>query len=685
MKRTCKLCSAEFDTKYYEVLCPSCRYRNCIICGAEFRLKAPYTKVTCSKACAGIYRKQSGISKSVAEKAKATMLGKYGVDNASKVSGPKQKKICKFCGKEFLPTHFGQEYCTDTHYGSCPICGKPVVITEYYKPAPCCSKECTQELRRRTCIDKYGSPYAVSSVHGLAKGRETCMLKYGVEHYSQTPQYKSRYVATMLKKYGVASPLQSSEIRAKWKCTNVAKYGVPYSVSSPSVRAKINATAEMHGGFGMQRPYVREKIEATNLQRYGHRNPLSVDSIRAKVDHTIKLRYGNISAMVMAAQPKRENTNLIRYGAKSPISNPTIKQKALDTLYDHYGVYNPMDVPELVLKSQENLKLAMLKKYGAPYSSNIPSIQQKMSETCLKRYGVPWFCMTEECAAHNPIRQSLPNNIFASRLDALGIEYTMEKRLGGKFYDICLSDQNTAIEIDPTYTHNSFGNHWNPDGMSPDYHLTKSNIAKENGYRCIHVFDWDDWGRVLALLKPKQTIYARNCEIREVDILSTIWFENHNHLQGSVRKQICRYGLYYNNELVQLMTFGAPRYNKNYEWELLRLCTHIDYRVVGGASKLFKHFIAECNPSSIISYCDKAKFTGDVYTAIGMRLDHVSTPAKHWSKSTEHITDNLLRQRGYDQLFGTEYGKGTSNEQLMLDNGRLPVYDCGQAVYVWHK
>lgn len=28
--------------------------------------------------------------------------------------------------------------------------------------------------------------------------------------------------------------------------------------------------------------------------------------------------------------------------------------------------------------------------------------------------------------------------------------------------------------------------------------------------------------------------------------------------------------------------------------------------------------------------------------------------------------------------------KGTSNEQLMLDTGWLPVYDCGQAVYSYH-
>lgn len=50
-----------------------------------------------------------------------------------------------------------------------------------------------------------------------------------------------------------------------------------------------------------------------------------------------------------------------------------------------------------------------------------------------------------------------------------------------------------------------------------------------------------------------------------------------------------------------------------------------------------------------------------------------------------HITDNLLRQQGFDRLVGEEfgvYGKGTSNEEIMLENGFVEIYDCGQSSYV---
>ena len=89
-------------------------------------------------------------------------------------------------------------------------------------------------------------------------------------------------------------------------------------------------------------------------------------------------------------------------------------------------------------------------------------------------------------------------------------------------------------------------------------------------------------------------------------------------------------------------------------------------------------------PTSIISYCDEAKFNGNTYTKLGFKCIRAGRPSKHWyhPKTKQHITDNLLRQRGFDQLFKTDFGKGTSNEILMLDAGFVEVYDCGQATYV---
>ena len=137
------------------------------------------------------------------------------------------------------------------------------------------------------------------------------------------------------------------------------------------------------------------------------------------------------------------------------------------------------------------------------------------------------------------------------------------------------------------------------------------------------------------------------------------------------------------------MTFGKPRYNKNYEYELLRLCTKFGYYVIGGANKLFKYFIKNYSPTSIISYCDLSKFSGDVYSKLGMKLKRVS-PSLHWynPRTKTHILDSLLRAKGFDKLLGNVYGKfgkGTSNRELMIKNGFVEIYDAGQASYVWER
>ena len=44
--------------------------------------------------------------------------------------------------------------------------------------------------------------------------------------------------------------------------------------------------------------------------------------------------------------------------------------------------------------------------------------------------------------------------------------------------------------------------------------------------------------------------------------------------------------LYFENELVSLITFGKSRINKNYDYEILRFCNLKNTNVVGAFSKL---------------------------------------------------------------------------------------------------
>ncbi len=687
LKFVCIRCNKEFEAKRKTVVCPDCRTGICAVCGKLFELSWPWTQNTCSSKCRGEYRRISGAGKSAKEKAKATLKQKYGTDNLHEVQSIVgiKLKICKLCGKEFVPDTARQEYCK-IHYLSCPICGKEVIIADHSKEVKTCSEKCRVELIKKTCTERYGNECVLNSEYGREKSKATCMEKYGVEAYSSTDEYKERFRTTCIDKFGVEYPMQSEEIQQKAIATNMERYGVEYPLLSPEIREKAVVTTMDNGGFSFQRESVVEKIMATNLERYGTIYPTQNEEVKKKTKETNNERYNADypSCSGTEVRERIEATNLERYGSITAFGSGEIHSKSVQSLQEHYGVSNPMESEELRKKSQENLCATMQKKYGKSYSSQIDSIKQKISDTIYDRYGVPGYCMTQDCSQHNYRKVSHPNQLFAEQLSLMSVSYEFEKYIGHTSYDIYLPEMNMLVEINPTYTHNSIGNHWG-NGRPESYHWDKTKLAIENGFRCMHIFDWDNLEKILMLIKPKFTIYARKCTIREVSEVEGNEFLNIYHLQNTVRGQSIRLGLYYNEQLVEIMTFGKPRYNKHYQWELLRLCSHSDYKIIGGASRLFKRFINTISPESIISYCDLSKFSGSVYNSLRMKLDHKSNPAKVWSKKNERITDNLLRQRGYDQLFGTEYGTGVSNEALMLENGWLPVYDCGQAVYTWKK
>lgn len=205
------------------------------------------------------------------------------------------------------------------------------------------------------------------------------------------------------------------------------------------------------------------------------------------------------------------------------------------------------------------------------------------------------------------------------------------------------------------------------------------------------IYPWDRSDIYNVLKGTRETLYARNLTLREVQSDQCDQFLNDNHLQGTCKGQDIRLGLYKDDLLVEIMTFGKPRYNKNFEYELLRLCTIRQYNIVGGADKIFKYFINNYSPSSVISYCDNSKFNGSVYDRLGFVLKSKGNPSKHWFnfETGRHITDNLLNQRGFSQLHSdSKYinaSKGDSNRELMIENGYIEIYDIGQSTYVYQN
>lgn len=462
---------------------------------------------------------------------------------------------------------------------------------------------------------------------------------------------------TFLKKYGVDNPAKSKEVLAKIQKTNLERYGVEYSAQSDIVKEKVKTMNLKKYGveYSFQANEVKDKIKATNLERYGVDNPSKSDIIKTRI-----------------VESNRKNL-----GVDYPMQSKDVMDKSRVTSFEKYGTEYPNQSD--IVKSK--IDASTLEHYGVNRACKLDEFKQKVVDTNRERYGVDYTCLIYSGKLRG--NDSSYNRSFAELLDDNGIKYEREFLLQKYSYDFKVGE--TLIEINPTATHNTHFNPYGKNRIDANYHRDKSKLAKDSGYSVIHVFDWDDVDKVVQLLKFRVTAYARKCDVKVVSEIDTNNYLDMYHLQGTCRGQKIRLGLYHDNQLVSLMTFGKSRFNKNCEYELLRYCSH--YNVVGGAEKLFNHFIKEYKPNSIVSYCDTSKFSGKVYDTLGFKCVKTNSPRKHWysTKEKRHITDGLLLNQGYDRLFKENHGKGTSNEELILNRGYLPVYDCGQATYIWRK
>jgi hypothetical protein len=188
-----------------------------------------------------------------------------------------------------------------------------------------------------------------------------------------------------------------------------------------------------------------------------------------------------------------------------------------------------------------------------------------------------------------------------------------------------------------------------------------------------------------------ESIYARKGVIKEINKKDSIKFLNDNHIQGTSIDKI-RLGLYYNEELVSIMTFGGKRKSlgnkniKNSEYEIVRFCNKLDTNVVGSFSKLLKHFIREYNPTTIITYAD-IRWSGinpekTVYHKNGFKYVE-NTPPNYWYVNT---SDFLNRHHRFnyrkDVLVKEGYNKENTEWEIMRMKGFDRIWDCGSMKFV---
>lgn len=532
-----------------------------------------------------------------------------------------------------------------------------------------CSKECfkiysekTKESRMaatfKTIQEKYGVDHP-SKISGFVdKSKKTKLEKYGDENYNNRKQAKE----TCEEKYGVKNTMQLDENILKSKQTKLEKHG-----------------DENYNN--------RKKAKETCVEKYGVQHHMQNEESLNKMIETNKKKYNiNFTTLLPQYIENVKKANQEKYGADFFYSSDTYlektkeeKIKRLKKLLDENNLFfDENEYIKIRNKNEDSIKYIHYEITCKKCNNTFPSTLKNTAPICRNCYPI---------AVNSRIELEFREFLSSKEINFLSNNKSLIKPFE---IDIYLPNENLAFEINGNYFHSEIGG-----DKDKYYHISKSKLCQDKGIKLIHIFE-DEWlfkkdiikSRVLNMLKKTNSkIYARNCEIKELNSETKSNFFIENHIQGnSIDKY--RYGLFYKDELVSTMSFSNLRKslgNKKEEntFELIRFANKNNSNVVGGFSKLLKHFIKEIKPNKIISYADVRwsglDYENTVYSKNGFKFIDYTKPNYFYIDKKNYLNRThrfSLRKDVLLKMF-PESNPQKSEWQIAMKNGFDRIWDCG--------
>ena len=395
---------------------------------------------------------------------------------------------------------------------------------------------------------------------------------------------------------------------------------------------------------------IYDKAKETNVKKYGVTCTLMTSVVKDKARKTKKLKYGS------------------EYYCNSEKSRKTTENKTLEKYRNIVTDCKILEYKNKTFKCQCNS------------CNRVFNISESLLYLRHSRYNV------KTCTYCNPVTHQVSGKEkeLLEFLTQYGISVIKSDRSilsKNNELDLYIPAKNIAIEFDGLYWHSELY-------KDNDYHLRKTEECEKKGIQLIHIFE-DEWiykqdivkSRLCGLLGLNTRIYARKCSIREVSYEDSAKFLDKNHIQGNCMSKY-RYGLYYNGELVSLMTFGQARFNKG-KYELLRFCNKLNTNVIGGASRLFTYFLRmHMEIHEIISYADRRWSKGNLYEKLGFKQESKTIPAYYY------IIDNVRHNRVEFQKHklvneSNDISPNMTEHEIMLSKKIYRIYDCGNLKYLY--
>lgn len=479
-----------------------------------------------------------------------------------------------------------------------------------------------------------------------------------------------------LEKYGVENPTQAKEVVEKRKQTNIKRYGgVAPACSKKTV----------------------EKMKQTNLEKYGSIAPMGNKGIQEKSKKTNLEKYGveNVANFIDVQEKKKIN-DLEKYGVEYHISSNEVREKIKKTNLERYGMENPTQALKNYKRIVEFLNvnfnvITTKEEYKKLNVRNTPLILNcKKCNSIFDFFNIKGISQMPHCPVceKTSIGGSFEEDTLADFIASIytgTIERNKRTYLDNKYeIDIYLPELKIGFEYDGIKWHTeNFGD------KDRNYHLDKQNLANEKGIQLFFIRS-DEWSNKKQIIKSiiasklgvfSNRYYARKCSIKEINGKIANDFLIENHIQGISLASV-KIGLFFNEELVSVATFGKSRFNKKYEWELFRYANKLNTSVVGGFSKMLSYFRKKYNPASIITYSDKRYFNKDTYVSSGFTYIGNSNPNYVYTRENSIVGSRLQFQKHKLKEKLEVFNEDFTEWQNMLINNYDRIWDCGNRVFV---
>lgn len=518
------------------------------------------------------------------------------------------------------------------------------------------------------------------------KTKETNLEKYGVEHLMQLDEYKEKMKETFIEHYGVDHPMRCQEVKDKIQQTKSDNGTLQ---NNPEVIAKAKETniQKYNGVTFTATPEGKQQVINTSLERYGVTNYTKTDEYPIK----IKQAWQNKSPEeIDEIANQRKETCLDKYGVDSYPKSNSSKIFYYEKNYKQYILRYAENNIEVLTSKNDYINNRLISKF------NEVKLKCKIcDEEWEARLGVNGT--TSICRKCHPYK-FIKEREIGEFLEEIGINIKYKDRALIYPYeiDVLLSDFKIGIEFNGLMFH-SFGkskhtmfNNYFQENELKYKHLDKTKMVEDKGYQLFHINEneWDNLKKqdiwkslILNKLGLNTRIFARKCIIEEIDSKTAREFLEENHLQGYINSQI-KIGLYYNKELVSVMTFSKPRYNKNVEYELIRFASKKYFNIIGGASKLLTYFERNYKPKNLLSYANRRWSTGNVYDKLNFDFIEATNPNYFYFYKDMILESRVKYQKHKLQEILSNFDSSLTESENMYNNNYRKIYDCGNLKYI---